>query len=222
MFFLFWVHVGACGLCWVPRRFSAERRHQTAVGCCFCYASDSTARAVYTGRAAWLVPSAGARPLQQQLVSGRQNVGVACLRVKAGGAGRAGASEEHGEPFQRPWAWSHAAVFVSLVASASTISTLGAFHDLCIVLGAPTFQCQKTSLNRPWVLLLRCFLFDGTCCVCGSRGPAGPSAGARPLKRQQLVSGRQDVGVACLRWTVGWCLSCAGASDEYDEPFQPP
>jgi hypothetical protein len=102
------------------------------------------------------------------------------------------------------------------------------------------------------VLLLRCVLIDGTCVVrgagsacvsvsndvnsqlliffavpmllalCGSCGPSGPVAVARPLKPQQRVSGRDNVGATCLRVTNGWCLTCAGPSEEHGEHFQPP
>jgi hypothetical protein len=165
------VHVAASALCGVRRRFSAERRHLTALGCCrCCNASRSTARAAYVDRAARLVRR---RVRALTTASEWPPSCVACLRLTTGWC------------LIRERVWRPLSRAVGVVARRGIwcrwlllplllFSMLNACRGVCVV-WVPTFQCQ-TSPHRSWLLLLlRCFLFDGTCRVCGSRG--GPSVG---------------------------------------------
>ena len=117
---------------------------------------------------------------------------------------------------------------------------------LFLTLGVSCVGCANVLvLTTPpypsWLSLFRCFLFGGTCCGCGSPGSATPAAGAafqttlasewQSKRRRRLsagdnrvvvdvVSGSLTVGVACLRVTTAWWLTCAGASGEHGEPFK--
>jgi hypothetical protein len=119
----------------------------------------------------------------------------------------------HGRTPPRCWRrWLRLQLFV--------FSTLGVCSGVCVVWGAPTFERRTMSPTCSLsLLLLRCFWFDW---ICASRGPADPSAGARPLKRQQHVSHREPVGVACRRVKAESCLTCAEASEDHDDPFHLP
>ena len=74
------------------------------------------------------------------------------------------------------------------------------------------------------VVVVGCFLFDGMCCVWVAR-PGWSVRGCAPSQTSTARAWppqRYNVGVACLPVTTWWSLTCAGASDEHGEPFQPP
>ena len=189
-----WVHLGARALCGVRRRFrrfSAERRHLTALECVVamlrCLLFDDT---FCSGRAAPLVRlRVRALSIDKQNVSGRKNGGVACLRLTTA------------------WCLTCARIrarrafsaFVGIVARRGVGVADCFLHARCLSRRVRYDGCADVSVPNDVthkLLVMRMLLVGRHVLVlCGSRYGWFVD-GCGPLNLQQLVSGRQQVGVA--------------------------